>query len=555
VTPPENEPADRGESVLDRFARWLPVACRSVVWISAVMMNAPIVWHVARGSRAHLGFFADDFFYYTVVADRFVSSGHLTFDGVHPTNGFHPLWFAILALIRLLSGGVGGAFYVVLAVVDALLAVVTFEVYVRLGRAIGVRRSIAFVCAAFMVVPLNEFFADAMETNVAVPLSAALLLAVARTNELLPRRAAAIGLLSSLVVLARLDLVILVALMVAGWAFCARESFAAKGRAALAFGAGGLLFPIYCAFNVLAFGALLPTSAAAKQMSTSFGVNVDFLRLVFDFDIGREGVLTSLLALVLLFTRWSRTSARPARFAVVLAIAFPVVYYTVCALRSPWRCFPWYAYALYAPLFLSLSSLSEAFAARVKSPRFAWVACILAVAVLGRVPVLSARFARHYAFQWEIEDNLITANAFELARRLSDRTGVYAMGDKAGNVANVLGHPIVQLEGLVADPAMLDRIRAQEPLGEVLRAYGVDYLIVSIGPNVPLPKVGDCYEISQPNAHEAGDRSPKMRGRLCGEPIVDYVVPRARHWWSKYNFPIHSYVFDLRQAEWQPPPT
>jgi hypothetical protein len=165
-------------------------------------------------------------------------------------------------------------------------------------------------------------------------------------------------------------------------------------------------------------------------------------------------------------------------------------------------------------------------------------------AFLARVAFANALDAYHHAHGWSIQDNLLTANGFELARRMSDRPGVYAMGDKAGNVANVLKQPIVQLEGLVSDPQMVEHIRAEDALGDVLHAYGVDYLIVSVGQ--PLPKHDDCYELSQPNAEQAGKRSPKMRGRICAEPFVDYEMPRAPHAWSNYDIPVHTYVFDVR---------
>ena len=42
---------------------------------------------------------ADDYFYYLEIATRAARGEGFTFDGVTPTNGFHPLWMAILVVL------------------------------------------------------------------------------------------------------------------------------------------------------------------------------------------------------------------------------------------------------------------------------------------------------------------------------------------------------------------------------------------------------------------------------------------------------------------------
>ena len=50
--------------------------------------------------RFHTSVFAvgleDDFFYYAKAAHNLAFHGVSTFDGVHPTNGYHPLWMLVL---------------------------------------------------------------------------------------------------------------------------------------------------------------------------------------------------------------------------------------------------------------------------------------------------------------------------------------------------------------------------------------------------------------------------------------------------------------------------
>jgi len=52
------------------------------------------------GSEAQLiGFFPDDAFYYLKTARNVFEFGFATFDGVNPTNGFHPLYFLLVTAL------------------------------------------------------------------------------------------------------------------------------------------------------------------------------------------------------------------------------------------------------------------------------------------------------------------------------------------------------------------------------------------------------------------------------------------------------------------------
>ena len=85
----------------------LPIA-RSVAYVSFVLVAAPFFYHLAHDSSAYLGLLQDDYFYYAGVADHLVRDGRLTYDGIHLTNGFHPLWFSVIALMRLMFSGTDG---------------------------------------------------------------------------------------------------------------------------------------------------------------------------------------------------------------------------------------------------------------------------------------------------------------------------------------------------------------------------------------------------------------------------------------------------------------
>src|SRR5689334_15433950 len=89
---------------------------RTSAYLCFFLVAATFLYHIAQGSTAYLGFFEDDYFYYATVADNVVRFGRLTYDGVTLTNGFHPLWQAVLTLLRLICGRFGPAYYICLTI-------------------------------------------------------------------------------------------------------------------------------------------------------------------------------------------------------------------------------------------------------------------------------------------------------------------------------------------------------------------------------------------------------------------------------------------------------
>src|SRR5262249_1894310 len=112
-----------------------PVLARLCVYVTAVLVAGPFFYHVAHGSNAFLGLLEDDHYYYSIVAANLIRAGKLTYDGATITNGFHPLWFAVVALLRALFGRFGSAFFVALTVVSVFAIAATYE----LGRVFALK--------------------------------------------------------------------------------------------------------------------------------------------------------------------------------------------------------------------------------------------------------------------------------------------------------------------------------------------------------------------------------------------------------------------------------
>lgn len=527
----------------------MPAVCRTSAYLAAAAMAAPFLYHLARGSKAFLGLFEDDYFFYVTVADKLATLGKLTYDERTITNGFHPLWFALLAVLRTVFGRFTPSFYVALTLTFFAAMLVSYELSRRLSLALHVREPFAALIALAFSFGTDRLMCTGMECVVAVPLFLWLLIEAARELPLSPSRAGKLGFIASLAVLARLDIAAAVALLILGWLLAARPGVAHAARALGAFAAGGALLPIYAIANFSVFGSILPVSAQAKQLLTDVAINWTYVRhaaLYTFYGAAVAFVLPLGCAALVLLVRKGRRGA-PAAYVVGAAVlVFTLLFYAWNSL-SGWVFFGWYAYPLACATVVGASFLVSGCAPLFD--RFPRLTLALAALLVIAVP---ARALRHFVYhgpRWSVGDNAILAMSYDLADHLRGREGLFAMGAMSGVVAHVIDKPVLQLEGLVADRAMIEHIRAQDSLGPVLAAYGADYLIVSFGLE-PVPKRGDCYLIVQPNPVWAGDVSKKMRGEICAEPVEHFVTEPAGRPWSMF-LRLETFVFDLRHARWR----
>jgi len=64
--------------------------------VAALTAYPPLAALWQRGTFGAFQYFSHDVFYYLAIADHSRAAPFFTFDGVHPTNGFHPLWLLYL---------------------------------------------------------------------------------------------------------------------------------------------------------------------------------------------------------------------------------------------------------------------------------------------------------------------------------------------------------------------------------------------------------------------------------------------------------------------------
>lgn len=534
--------------------RWALPAARAAMAIAAAAMLARTIYLVAIGSDGYLNLQQDDFYYYAVTARNLALHGISSFDGFTRTNGYQPLWMAIVSALAWICNGTTPAFFLVISAISFAATLATFELYLRVGRALF--RGAWFVVPSALLIGVQflRMIFWGMETVVILPLYALLLLQLLRAAEgggIDRKRALRLGLLSALVILARLDTAIFVGLVVCGWLLWERMALGARLNRLLWFCLGGMPLLLYLIWNLASFGALTPVSAQAKHLKIGWGFSTYFLSgLTWTWD-GRATLAMLPLALLLPFLAGSGIPRGARRFLVIATVLFPIIFYVMLGFVSDWQLFGWYLYPVPIVMFLVLCQMGALVSRHL--PDASRMLRHVALPIAAMVPLaIALPLALRQSLGRSVDPNSIYLHARALIPFARAHPGRYAMGDRAGLTALMIDRPILHLEGLIADPAMVEHIRREDRLSDVLAAYDIDYVIVSI--YYPIQHHGNRYEVIMPDPIGAGRRSHVMRGIFTGPPIFTYVSERGNQPGSPNQIPgdrsgrCYTYVFE--KGEW-----
>jgi hypothetical protein len=484
-----------------------------------------------------LAFTEDDASYYFVIAENIVKTSRSTFDGVTTTTGYHPLWLLLNVALAWLSGVRHETWLAGLVVVCACLSLAQAALLQRLLQRFAPSSPWLVSGLVLLVTAWSlRFSFSGMECALATPLLIGCALALhdeLEASRPTDGRAIRVGLLAALCGLARVD-ALLFGLGCGAVALFARRRFSLGS--ALRFGAlfalGLLPFAIYLGINYQLSGSLLTTSAQAKSLASSFAWNFGVFSNV--SRTGQAAVVLCLLGALLVAspaTPWRG----PTRAVALVSFAFPLVYYASLAARSSWSIWSWYLYPIPLALPLALAAIGEAARLRLQAAGFRappWGGTAgLALSFVGALAA-AIKFASEDGNNADGRDTART-----LAQFAASHGGRYAMGDRAGLTAFLSPSPYLQLEGLVADRELLEDIRRERPLREVLQARHVDYLVETVP---VLDAGGSCLHVAAPKARQAGALSPKMRGIFC-DPVA--VFPDKFGW-------VKTLIFAI-----EPPPT
>ena len=462
-------------------------------------------------------FVQDDFLYYLKVAQSIAHGHGSSFNSMVPTNGYQPLWLLVLVGLSWFTEN-SKLILLFLAVTNLAAAIVTFLLARKLIRIAGVRPLLVFALSAMITLYSVSLFFYGMEVTLAVPLvlGVSLMLLDVAWLERSATHTFALGLLLSLMVLARIDTLILGGLLLAGIVLSPSLRRLLQPRLVLGAVLGMAPLAGYFLLNHFLFQTWLPVSGMAKELRLTHLPSIEPWRVFFHPLAATYATL--MLAALLLLPRISSKLTPMARVVFPSLILFPFVYYFILSCVSDWTLWGWYMYPLRTAICISFLVFCLYAPIRRVLERPV-VTGLLLVLVFGGLAGL----------RWTRQQTDIYAASVELEDFARSHPGTYAMGDRAGRVAYLIPYPVVQTEGLMMDRSYLNFIKQQTPLRDVLAHYQARYYVAT----AYSPFTG-CFHAVEPA--KAGPTSAKMRAVFCEAPLATYT-----------HDGIETLVFDLQK--------
>jgi hypothetical protein len=455
------------------------------VWYAAVAMTAflSVVGDACSGSH---NLFSDDAFYYLVTARNFLSQGFFTFDGAHPTNGFHPLWmYVVVGIYGLLPADASLSAQIVavkltqIAIILVAIASAAFMAH-RLHER-GSAYAYGFAGAVLiMVYPEGSpSFRSGMETTLATLIAIWVAYALVHDN----RRA--VGLLLPLLFLSRLDLLVYFAGPVALY-FLLRRDLGWPARLAptapVAAVAGA--FTLY---NYATYGYAAPISGVLKSSFPWPTPQLSFLldpimyarysvRGVKYFTLPNLTSIAALstLAMVTLGVLVRRQRGR-LRLLDLLFAAFPLALVVGIVMFQKWskQVANWYLdLAMVTGAFATMLALARSLERLGGAPRALGAAILLCLILFSGIHV--------WWLPRTLQQDHIGHDS-SLYAFLRDGTGPEAVlaGSDVGRVAFWSGRRTINLDGLINSYDYQDYLRDGRLLA-YLNQEGVTHLILAV---------------------------------------------------------------------------
>lgn len=409
----------------------------------------------------------DDFCYYLQIGSNVARGNGFTFDGLHRTNGFHPLWQLVCVLPHLLGLGPEVALRLML-VTGCLLLLVSALLFRRmLRRHFGEAAALFGLLPLFWPLILNNYLSG-MEMMLTLPLILLTLDYAERRGlfrlEASRRAEWLVGVLLALTFLSRLDMafLILTSFVFLAAAYLGRGAGRGRGwgdffrRALRLFLPTAAALGAYLLWNLTAFERLGPISGSLKSSFPNPGFY--WYNLLHFREVG----VAALVGMIWLIVRRRRLPQGVA----ILAWSF-ALFSLHNLLFMRWTVLFYYIVALGVPVLLfSLGDFAASVAARRR-----W--SLYGILILAAVAVVGGN-----VFSFTRRGGGFTSTCYDAACWVRENTpsdAVFAMSD-----CGVFGYfslrSTINLDGLVNNEEY-QRVLSDGRLGEYLTANGVDYFV------------------------------------------------------------------------------
>ena len=453
------------------------------LWPAALALWLPFAaYAVSAGPDRLVRFFPDDAFYYLVPAVNLARRGIVSFDGVHVTNGFHPLNFLLVAVLALPTTKAG-----LLAVTFAIqslfvvLAVLLVAHHYRRAMSPGTP-VLALAIATLPVFTAFVVLSAGLEAALVVLSTAWLFVALSgacRAGFREARRNLVLGLALATLVLARLDAVL--ALLPLAVALVARlgrpgaeEAWVGRlTRLGCVAAPPAALLSGYLLLNLVFTGHAVPISAHVKSLS--LGTTPSWHPSTRGEVAGLVLALLPLAATFVVLARgaWSRDRSGEHQ-ALLLLNAGNVVFYVYLLWGVP-HVFRWYFAFPVGCLLVDLVAFTAGLDRGVRRAPGRWTARLVVFTVVVNVTANAAGLV--WVGSRERSTSYHLKRVSELVRYHGGDAAVTGTLD-AGVIGYFAGGRIINLDGLANDFDYVERYLRSRRVGDYLRREGVTHLLV-----------------------------------------------------------------------------
>ena len=489
------------------------------IYIITAFISLFSVYTFYYNQYAISAFVPDDYFYYTTIADTILQKGMSSFDGITLTNGYHPLYLAIIVVLAFISGSTKSIlFYILLQV---LIISSSIQIYRTCNKIYslcslsGIKKDLILLISWFISYKLILLH---MEIVLTIPL-----LYMFFYNIVKPQLQASYTTLSSLclfIILSRIDAVVLLTLPLFFY-FSALER-KNKYLFFIHFLPACIVIASYFYINTLTFQSIIPISGLAKGLTIyPFILSFHFWQ---DFFYHPFELLLYFISIVFFIV-----SLCKGRDLIVQSLLFSIiVYFIVVSTRSDWALFDWYFY----PLILVVPSIILLFSNDVER-------LYLKQSILYSLMIIIGLWSFKYMYRVHNALTYETSN-YSHAQMIhtwlkKNNIKIASMGDRSGLTGYIHKGTIINLEGLVSNRKLIHSIQAQADLQATLKEFGSEALIVSVYEKLLTDKSGR-YIVYQPHPKQAGIYSKKMTGYFGNPDTIIY----------KNNDQCRTYIWDLR---------
>jgi hypothetical protein len=419
-------------------------------------------------------FLSDDAYYYLNVARNITRGAGSSFDGLNPSNGYHPLWMlCLLPVYSVFGGSLDQALRAVMMEETFILAATLWLAWGALARlrANRITALVAIAIVGTLFSPVQIMF-NGLETDLVILVLVAILAADARRGFLtLPQpaaRQALFGLLLGLLMLARLDEAFLI-VGIAIWSVLDRGGLTLAARVrdlcrayAITMAVFAVVVAPYFVWNFLEFQHLSPISGTLKS---TFPHPVFRTEVILAYAPYVGLTLVAALALIPMWRRPTQALPRPhvslwigATIGCLLQVGWAVFF-------TSWGTFQWH-FAAHIPMICFILS---AYAARLMpAPTLGHT---LSVGLAVGVAVLAFNLLALHE-KGDYHDGAYSAAQWALANTPAGT--VFALRD-AGVFGYFSDRPTINLDGLINSYEYQQYVR-EGRLMEFLRERHVRYV-------------------------------------------------------------------------------